>query len=468
MPALWALSGCSIFIASSTTTSSPASTWLTLLDGDLDDRALHRAGQGVAGRGRAGLALGRRGVGAARRGRRRRRHRPEPGREHDLQPLAARPRRSPARAARRLGVVGSCAVERRDGVVELGLDPPGVHRERLRRVRRGRTPGRRRRRGGTGSPWACRRSRTRPARGVTRSSACCRSRPVTISLAISESNACGTVSPTLVAAVEPDAGTGRRAHRGDGPGCGHEAAAGVLGVDPELDRVAAQRRVVVAELLAVGDPEHLAHEVDAGDLLGDRVLDLQPGVDLEERDRAVLSDEELAGAGADVAGLAQDRLARPGAAAAPAPSERNGAGASSTSFWWRRCSEQSRVETTTTLPCWSARHWVSTWRGLVEEPLDEALAASEGGDRLADRGVVQLGDLLEGAGHLQPASATAVGGLDRDRQAVLLGERDDLVGAGHRVGRARDQRGARPAGRCAGPAPCRRGRRWPRAAGRSR
>lgn len=43
---------------------------------------------------------------------------------------------------------------------------------------------------------------------------------------------------------------------------------------------------------------------------------------------------------------------------------RNGAGASSTSFWWRRCSEQSRVETITTLPCRSARHWVSTCRGL--------------------------------------------------------------------------------------------------------
>ena len=39
-----------------------------------------------------------------------------------------------------------------------------------------------------------------------------------------------------------------------------------------------------------------------------RVLDLEPGVDLEEGDRAVLADQELAGAGADVAGLAQDRL----------------------------------------------------------------------------------------------------------------------------------------------------------------
>ena len=40
--------------------------------------------------------------------------------------------------------------------------------------------------------------------------------------------------------------------------------------------------VVVAERLAVGDAELLAHEVDAGDLLGDGVLDLQAGVDLEE------------------------------------------------------------------------------------------------------------------------------------------------------------------------------------------
>ena len=66
------------------------------------------------------------------------------------------------------------------------------------------------------------------------------------------------------------------------PGRGQEVAAGVLAVDPELDRVRVRLGVVVAERLAVGDAELLAHEVDAGDLLGDRVLDLEPGVDLEE------------------------------------------------------------------------------------------------------------------------------------------------------------------------------------------
>jgi hypothetical protein len=51
------------------------------------------------------------------------------------------------------------------------------------------------------------------------------------------------------------------------------------------------------------DIELQGHQVEAGHLLGDRVLDLQPGVHLQEEELAVL-DKELAGAGADVADLA--------------------------------------------------------------------------------------------------------------------------------------------------------------------
>lgn len=79
--------------------------------------------------------------------------------------------------------------------------------------------------------------------------------------------------------------------------------------------------------------------------------------------------------------------------------------------------------------------------GLVEVALHEALAAPERGDGLADGRVVQLRDLFEGTGDLQAASAAAEGGLDGDRQAVLPGEGDDLVGARDRVGRAYHQRG---------------------------
>jgi hypothetical protein len=87
------------------------------------------------------------------------------------------------------------------------------------------------------------------------------------------------------------------------------------------------------------------------------------------------------------------------------------------------------VPTTTRCRAVSARHLGLDVPRLVEVALDEALAAAERGDRLADGGVEQLGDLLHGAGHLQAAAAAAERRLDRDRQAVLLGEGDDLVGA---------------------------------------
>ncbi len=80
--------------------------------------------------------------------------------------------------------------------------------------------------------------------------------------------------------------------------------------------------------------------------------------------------------------------------------------------------------------------------GAVEIPLHETLAAAEGADRLPHRGLVQLRNLLRGAGHLEPATPTAERGLDRDRQPVLLGEGEHLIGTGDRVGRAGNQRSA--------------------------
>ena len=42
-----------------------------------------------------------------------------------------------------------------------------------------------------------------------------------------------------------------------------------------------------------------------------------------------------------------------------------GAGASSITFWWRRCSEQSRSLRWIALPCASANTWISMWRGAA-------------------------------------------------------------------------------------------------------
>ena len=49
------------------------------------------------------------------------------------------------------------------------------------------------------------------------------------------------------------------------------------------------------------DPDLVGDEVTTGDELGHRVLDLQPSVHLEERERATIVEEELAGARAFVA-----------------------------------------------------------------------------------------------------------------------------------------------------------------------
>ena len=95
----------------------------------------------------------------------------------------------------------------------------------------------------------------------------------------------------LVAGVEADAEAVGGDELGDVAGGGQELAAGrVLGVDPDLDAVAAPLRGDLVlrhrQLLAAGDADLPLDEVDAGDHLGDRVLDLQPGVHLEEEELA--------------------------------------------------------------------------------------------------------------------------------------------------------------------------------------
>ena len=70
---------------------------------------------------------------------------------------------------------------------------------------------------------------------------------------------------------------------------------------------------------------------------------------------------------------------------------------------------------------------------LVEVALDEALAAAESGDCFPYRRLVELGDLVLLACHLETATSATERRLDRDRQTVLAGEGEDLVGVLDRV-----------------------------------
>ena len=51
--------------------------------------------------------------------------------------------------------------------------------------------------------------------------------------------------------------------------------------------MSAQLRAVGADLLTAGNTELLTHQINTGDLLGDRVLNLQTRIHLQERDGAV-------------------------------------------------------------------------------------------------------------------------------------------------------------------------------------
>ena len=81
---------------------------------------------------------------------------------------------------------------------------------------------------------------------------------------------------------------------------------GILGVQPDLDRVAAARRPAGDDQpLARSDAQLLAHDVDAGDELGHGMLDLQPRIQLDEVELALGREQELERACVAVA----DRLA---------------------------------------------------------------------------------------------------------------------------------------------------------------
>ena len=141
---------------------------------------------------------------------------------------------------------------------------------------------------------------------------------------------------------------------------------------------------VKAKRLAGGDADLLAHQVDAGDHLGHRMLDLQARVHLDEVELAVLV-EELDGADAAVAELLHARRRRRRRCACAASALRAGEGASSNTFWWRRCSEQSRSPRWTTLPLPSPTTWISMWRGLLQVLLDVDAVVAEGGLGLGAR-----------------------------------------------------------------------------------
>src|ERR1700704_6263913 len=106
------------------------------------------------------------------------------------------------------------------------------------------------------------------------------------------------VRPWAEAGVDAHPGAGGRHPGRDALGVGDEFSKRVFGVDAHLDGVAGPRDVGLSEaqLHAGRDANLLFDDIDPGHRFGDRMLDLQTRVDLEEEELA-LAEDELHGAG---------------------------------------------------------------------------------------------------------------------------------------------------------------------------
>ena len=174
-------------------------------------------------------------------------------------------------------------------------------------------------------------------------------------------------------------------------------------------------RPEVGEGLAGRDPQLRLDQVDVGDLLGDRVLDLDPRVHLDEDVVAVRVEQELDGAGVAVADLRgeADRVgadpvrAAPGRGSAP--------GAISTTFWWRRCTEQSRSKRWITLPGAVGEDLHLDVARLDDGLLDEDGRVAERALGLAHAGLDRLAQVLGVVDPAHAAAATAGDRLDEQR-----------------------------------------------------
>jgi methylmalonyl-CoA mutase N-terminal domain/subunit len=240
--------------------------------------------------------------------------------------------------------------------------------------------------------------------------------------------------------VEAHPGAERCRERADRAGRGDEVGRRFLGVDADLDRVAAQLDVGLGHAHPVpgGDPQLGLREVDPGDEFGDGVLHLEAGVHLQEVEGLeVLVEQELAGPGVGVAHLLGDadrRLAHRGAELLGDPG-------------CRRLLDQllvAALQGAVPLPevdrgaVEVGQHLDLHVAGPLEVPLQVALAPAEGRLRLAAGRDERLAHLVTAVHDLHAAAAAAEHGLDRDRVAVLVpeGHRDlgivgGLAGPGH-------------------------------------
>ena len=252
-----------------------------------------------------------------------------------------------------------------------------------------------------------------------------------VSLTSMESKCGLTSAATCVPPSSRTPGAARRAVGADHARVRPEAVGRVLGGDPALQRGAVDMDLLLLQVHlgqrhAGRDPELGDHQVAAGDLLGDGVLDLDARVHLDEHVLPALVEQELHRAGVDVADVA---------------GERDGVGADAVADTRVQVLGRGDLDHLLVAPLQGAVALVEVHdsaRGVGEDlhldvprvdhgALQEHRRVAERGLRLAHGGrdgLAQLPRLVDAA---HPAPAAARHRLDEQREAQLVRRRDELL-----------------------------------------
>ena len=252
-------------------------------------------------------------------------------------------------------------------------------------------------------------------------------------------------SPAVDPGVHPDTRSGRQREVLDPARRRREVLFRVLGGQPGLDRVPTGlrgRRGDVGERAARRDVQLQLDDVDAGGHLGHGVLDLQPGVDLQERQQPFLGlVEELDGAGVDVARSA-DEIGRRGAQQLLLIGVQRGGGGLLDDLLvaplHRAVADAEGPHVAGGVP--HDLHLDMT--PAADRPLQEHGGVTRGLLRLRSRPLEGLVELVGRLHPADPAPAAARGGLDHQRVADPFRVLAGLLHVGHRATAPRGQRHA--------------------------
>ena len=254
------------------------------------------------------------------------------------------------------------------------------------------------------------------------------------------------------AAVEANAEAGRAPVRGDAAVVGNEAIERVLGGDPALHGMAPKRDGVlrgtggvrtIPDGASFGHPDLGLHQVHSGDLLGDRVLDLDARVHLDEVETAgVEIVEELHRAGVEVVRLAGDGQRVSGQLVALVRSEAGGRSALD-DLLVAPLHRAVPLEEMDDAAAGVGQHLDLQMAGPPDEPLEVDLVLAEGGSRLPPRLAQRRFEPVRGLHHPHAAPAPAPARLEDAGKA-------DRANQAERGLRVRGQRSGRRHGRDAG------------------